>query len=761
MRFVAVLLAVVCLLAVPTGAGAAEYTVDSTADEPDIAPPGVCLSAGAKCTLRAAIQESNASVGTKDTIKFGPTFDGKLDDTITLTIGSLPAVTDPVLIDGDAGGPGGQCDTAASVKGPCVGVSGPAAGSALIVENANDVEVEGLAITAATGAGAAAINVINSSEGFEARNNWIGVKLDGEAGGNNKGIFLDPDSNGAVIGGKNAADRNVIANNSFEGLDIEGADNADVLGNYFGVKPDGSTPAANVGKNIEITDTVAFEATGNEVGTTVAAGVAPCDGGCNVISGSAIGIDLQGNGAGQNEEPATGPTTVHGNFVGLNAAGTATVANGSGVNVGAATDALIGGPENQDANFIAGGAEGIFASNAEGFEAVGNIIGSGAAGAEITAPGKGVFLLNISNVNRVAVSDNVFDMDGGIGIEARFGGTDIIGNFIEGAEFGVYTTVGPNAAGGTLIEDNVIGESLANGVLLEGNSSEVLGNAVYKSGAAGVRIRNSLSFPTVNSTENLIGGEVPTDENNINESGGDAIEIDNSGGEGASQNEVARNRGAKNAGFFIDLIGSQTNGGVLPPAFATSVQSSAGGTAEPGALVRVFRKETAEAGELESFLGEAIADGSGNWKVNYPGQIPVGTIVAATQTNTAGGTSELTTATTNADPITPGGGDTGPKAKDPKDDKGKDKKAKDAVLETTILKGPKARTRARTVKFRFSASEKGAKFECRLDRKKFKPCKSPKTYKKLKPGKHVFKVRAVKGKEVDSTPAKRKFKIIE
>ena len=373
-----------------------------------------------------------------------------------------------------------------------------------------------------------------------------------------------------------------------------------------------------------------------------------------------------------------------------------------------------------------------------------------------------MFLLNISNVNRVGVSDNVFDMDGGIGIEARFGGTDIIGNFIEGAEFGVYTTVGPNAAGGTLIEDNVIGESLANGILLEGNSSEILGNAIYKSGAAGVRIRNSISFPTVNSTENQIGGNSADSENNIRESGGDAIEIDNSGGEGASQNEVARNKGEENAGLFIDLIGAQTNGGILPPAFAISPQSSASGTAEPGALVRVFRKETAEAGELESFLGEAVADGAGNWKVAYPGQIPTGTIVAATQTNAAGGTSELATSTTTADPTT-GGGGANPGAKDPKDDKNKDKKdkGKDGTLETTIHKGPKARTRARTVKFRFSANQKGAKFECKLDRKKFKPCKSPKIYKKLKPGKHVFKVRAVKGKQTDPTPAKRKFKIFE
>jgi hypothetical protein len=43
----------------------------------------------------------------------------------------------------------------------------------------------------------------------------------------------------------------------------------------------------------------------------------------------------------------------------------------------------------------------------------------------------------------------------------------------------------------------------------------------------------------------------------------------------------------------------------------------------------------------------------------------------------------------------------------------------------------------------------------------FKKCSSPKTYKKLKPGKHVFKVRAIdKAHNVDPTPAKRKFTIL-
>ena len=51
-------------------------------------------------------------------------------------------------------------------------------------------------------------------------------------------------------------------------------------------------------------------------------------------------------------------------------------------------------------------------------------------------------------------------------------------------------------------------------------------------------------------------------------------------------------------------------------------------------------------------------------------------------------------------------------------------------------------------------------FQCRLDGKKFKSCRSGKTYRHLKRGKHVFRVRArgSNGK-FDLTPASKKFKI--
>jgi len=731
--FVSLLLALGCLVVLPGVASAATYTVDSIGDQADeTLGDEECETSVNTCTLRAAIEEANESVGTADAITFSSAeFKGQLADTITLG-GLLPEIEDQTSVEG------GACTTQAGPQGPCVGIQATGLTYGLSAEDVEGVTIEGVAVTGAT----TGIRAINKAEELTVRGSWLGVKLDGSNGtGANTGIWLDPGSDDATIGGIAASERNVVVNSAAEGLDIEGASDAVVRGNYFGVKPDGKTQAAN-GKDIEITDTAAFEAIENEVGATVASGAAPCDGGCNVISGATFaGIDLQGNGG--NEEPATGPTIVHGNYIGLSADGTETVANaGYGVYVGKAPNALIGGAENGDANFIAGGSEGVATENAEGFEAIGNVIGSGAAGAEITAPGKGVFVLNTNNANPVAVSGNVFEMDGGIAVEARFGGTEIVNNFIEGAELGVWTKAGPNAAGGNLIAGNVIGESLANGIWIEDAQNEVLGNAIFQSGEAGILLELpvALLFPT----ENLIGGNTSADQNNINESGGPAIEIvDESGNtEEDSFNEVGRNKGAKNTGLFIDLVG-EANAGILPPSIGVAKLAGASGSgAAPGATVRVFRKKTAEAGELESFLGEAEADGSGNWSVTYASAIPGETRIAATQTS-EGGTSELAFATTEPEPK--------------KEGEGKDT----TPPQTKIVKGPKAKTHARKVKFKFTSSEAGSTFKCKLDKKPVKSCTSPKTYKKLKPGKHVFKVWAIdKAGNKDPTPAKRKFKVL-
>lgn len=62
--------------------------------------------------------------------------------------------------------------------------------------------------------------------------------------------------------------------------------------------------------------------------------------------------------------------------------------------------------------------------------------------------------------------------------------------------------------------------------------------------------------------------------------------------------------------------------------------------------------------------------------------------------------------------------------------------------------------------FRFSATVKGSKFKCKIDKKRWKSCKSPKVYRSLKEGRHSFKVKAIGPTAApDPTPAKRVFRV--
>lgn len=73
---------------------------------------------------------------------------------------------------------------------------------------------------------------------------------------------------------------------------------------------------------------------------------------------------------------------------------------------------------------------------------------------------------------------------------------------------------------------------------------------------------------------------------------------------------------------------------------------------------------------------------------------------------------------------------------------------------------PTARSRKTVAAFTFSSNLSGARFTCKLDGKPKAPCRSPKTYNKLKPGRHTFKVWAIAGVLTDPTPAKFSWKIL-
>ena len=84
----------------------------------------------------------------------------------------------------------------------------------------------------------------------------------------------------------------------------------------------------------------------------------------------------------------------------------------------------------------------------------------------------------------------------------------------------------------------------------------------------------------------------------------------------------------------------------------------------------------------------------------------------------------------------------------------------DATAPATSLRRAQIIQSSRKATFRFASGEPGSTFSCKLDNQRFRACTSPKTYKRLKPGKHVFRVMARdRAGNPDLTPAVRRFNI--
>jgi CSLREA domain-containing protein len=733
-----------CALIWTASAGAETFFVDTVADEADATPGSDgCLTAGEDCSLRAALEEANFSSEEFDEILFEEgVFEGDDDSVIELTAG-LPPITTPLRLASR------ECQTGAGVVGPCVEINGDPGEAALTVEETDepdddaDVELEWLALTDA-GVG---IDVKETPQ-LLVRSNWLGVALDGSTDGNTVGIHLGPGSDRSRIGGEGADAGNLIAGSSTAGLEIVGASNVRILGNDFGVTPSG-TQAANE-LNLTISSSADSVAMDNTVGTRlspVAAATAACDGGCNLITSSnSSGINLTGSGG---SGPPIG-TTIAGNHIGLDATGEANLPNGAaGIRVGKAPRTTIGGPRLGDENRIAGGTAAVQAGpEAPNLVIRGNLIGSRANAAGTAEPPQEGLLVNSEGLSFPAeeaqVLDNEIGLGGGVGISQGGLGAEISGNLVEGAVTGIEVQ---ESGSENLIDSNLV-KATEIGVLVKGSFNAIVGNTIAGSQKTGIRIEGTGLFGV---SGNVVGGDIAATENAIDGSTRAAIEIVNPLN---SWNEVARNRGA-GGGPFIALIAKtdpgdepgDPNGGILPPPIAAISEVGAAGFAEPGALVRVFRKTTPAPGEIASFLGQATADDKGNWSLGFPTPLPVGTAIAATQTLN-GGTSELELAAVPPlaqEAQSPAAG--GPVDRRPP--------------RTRVLRQPRRVPEGGIARFTFTSNEAGSRFQCSLNGGKYRACKSPKKYRDLRPGKHIFRVRAIDAAgNVDRTPVKRRFEVL-
>jgi hypothetical protein len=735
----ALVCALIALAALPALAAAAPIVVDNSGDEAGAAN---CEPSLGGCTLRAAIEAANANPSFA-IIEFAAGLDGEEIELLS----PLPPIEEPVTLAGHS------CSNG-TYLGPCIGVIAPAGFAALTVE-ANGVAVGDVAF----GGGEAGIEVLGESTGFVATGDWLGLKLDATANPiATAGIVLGPGSDEAVIGaadGHEGETRNVFGHSDV-GVFIEGASKTKILGNYIGVGPDGTTSTV-LANGVRIVDAGGLPPVGaeeNEVGGVLTASQASspaCDGPCNVIATEGgVGVDLTGE-AGELVEPASGPTTIRGNYLGLTADGlTAAGENSVGVFAapgqpacgGGPADVTVGGTAPTETNYIDGGSVGIFAEGAENFRALGNSIGflaDGSPGESPNAFGIEVCAEGVTEPAQISNNNMLLGPGAIAGIVSEWGRAEISGNAIQGGQIGVLA--GDESEGhGDLIKGNIVTAPELDGVQIQSQSNTVIGNTISGAGQAGVDLKEA--------DQNRVGGDLAGEENSIEGSGVGAILV--SGSE-ATRDEIRGNRGFGNAGPFIQLLegepGERPNAAVEPPTFATALQSSATGTAKPDSTVRIFSKASAEPGELASLLEVVHADATtGVWSATYA-TVPVGTLVAATETSTEGATSEVSEpSAATADPVKPIEPDehaAGAGSSSSSEASSSNPPILPKPPKVKITKRPAKSSKSTTAQFKFKAMPAaGAKFQCKLDNAKWARCRSPKAYKHLKPRKHTFQVRA-------------------
>jgi len=329
----------------PTARAATTFTVNSTNDTSDNnAGDGVCNDGSGNCTLRAALEESNALAGL-DTINFSI---GSGVSTIVLTA-DLPMITSPVVIDGTT-----QPGFAGT---PIIEINSNNRSNtnhATLFMSVGSNTIKGLVLNRSSNV---AIALAGGADNNHIEGNYIGTDVTGSLRrANDTGIIVNSSNN--TIGGTSAATRNVISANFGTGIEFNtGAGLNNVIeGNYIGVNASGTAALSNNSEGIRITGT------GNQVGGTN-------PGAGNLISGNGgAGIEIGG----------VGPTTVQGNLIGTDVTGTLAIPNERGIRVFNAPNNVIGGTSAAARNVISGnfGAGiSIEESNANGNTVQGNFIG--------------------------------------------------------------------------------------------------------------------------------------------------------------------------------------------------------------------------------------------------------------------------------------------------------------------------------------------------------------------------------------------------
>ena len=535
-------------------AAAVVFTVNNLGDAGDATPGnGTCATAGAVCTLRAAIEEANAgSSANTYTIGFS------LAGTVQIGNTGLPSLGRAITIDGSTT-PGYTVGTGPTMVLRCASQTSPAY-DALGVTAAN-VTIRALRIVNCdtginSSAGAANLRVVGNQIGTD------GVSF---SAGNAVDIAIAPSGPNTVIGGPTAADRNVIS--GFVGRGITSDPTATglvVQGNHIGTNNDGTAAIRNPAGNTNLN-------TPNVTGASMA------------ISSAATGAQILGNvvsgNPGYGVTIVGGTAAIKGNRIGTDAAGTVGLGNfGYGILAVRGTTTMIGGTGAGEGNVIAdartvpavsslanGRLVSIYGATAT---IQGNKIGTNAAGtarlgavgdssnqtagiyalASGLAPGETKTPANVTIGGTAAGAGNVVSgsytnirlqsypgqtLVSTATIQGNLIGTNATGTAaLAGSQYGILgdlffaATIGGGAAGaGNVVSGNVYGIELNDnqaGIVIQGNKvgTNAAGTAAVPNTREGVSlIRPIAGTPTAGGPLAKVGGSAPGEGNLLSGNG--------------------------------------------------------------------------------------------------------------------------------------------------------------------------------------------------------------------------------------------------
>jgi len=562
---------------------------------------------------------------------------------------------------------------------------------------------------------------------------------------------------------------NLISNATGRGLDLVGTGGAEgpatgpttVAGNFVGLSFNGVNDQGNGSTGIEVGDAD------------------------NVTVGGPAAADrnyIAGNGGSGIEHGAAGSSFVlNGNFLGLDASGTAAIPDVTRELLSQGSGAIVSGNRFGGSPAVIGGSSSTVQANVFGIGTGGQDVGTNGDFLVIEGSNTQVGGPAMGEGNTIGNTDGA--TNSAITVEAD--GVNLYGNVV-GTDAGGQSH--PNAGHGITVGAS----SARNNATIGGTLAGQEGNVISNSGGDAIRV------PNPGSTNDVFRAN--TGQSN-----------------GSGANDLFVDLGADGP------VNATTNAAIQPPAVTSASTTQIQGTSSEanGTQIDVYKTFT-DRGDVRSYLGQTTVTGAMTWSFTYPTALANGTCVTAAQTEigTPKGTSQLAATTTigggacdttpptativsgpsgltndeqptfglsaseagssfecsldngmfaacaspfTTPPLSDGEHALQVRATDPVGNTGapvsRSFEVDATAPQTTVTRFIK-RPRRRRAKVIFSSSEPDSSFECKLDGRAFTPCTSPRTYRRLKRGRHTIRVRAIDAAgNVDPTPTKNRLQI--